>query len=176
MSGKQVERVNSAHVASIGVPIASSLTSGDDGYVLQIRRNQHRTLQNIVASGSYYNNRRYDNILVEIATPPPANSSTAKGSPPGWHKVRVAMALAFVRVPKLGVRRGFGAAEGDAEYALSNTTIACHLSERSTRHSNVCACDGIRTRTMILSVPSFPCPWYAVRCKLFAVMQAWKTR
>jgi hypothetical protein len=55
---------------------------------------------------------------VEISIPPPANSSTAIGSPPGWHKVRVPMALAFVRVPKLGVRRGFGAAAGDAEYAL----------------------------------------------------------
>jgi hypothetical protein len=118
LSGKQVERVNSAHVASIGVPIASSLTSRDDGYVLPIWRNQHRTLQNIVASGSYYNTRRYDNIRVEISTPPPANSSTAKGSPSGWHKVRVATALAFVRVPKLGVRRGFGAAAGDAEYAF----------------------------------------------------------
>jgi hypothetical protein len=58
LSGKQVERVNSAHAASFGVPIASSLTSGDDGYISQIRRNQHRTLQNIVASGSYYNTRR----------------------------------------------------------------------------------------------------------------------
>jgi hypothetical protein len=57
LSGKKVERVNSAHVASFGVPIVSSLTSGDDEYISQIRRNQHRTLQNIVASGSYYNTR-----------------------------------------------------------------------------------------------------------------------
>jgi hypothetical protein len=118
LSGKQVERVNSAHVASIGVPIASSLTSGDNGYVLQIRRHQHRTLQSIVASGCYYNTRRYDNILVDISPPLPADSPTAKGGPPGWHKVRVAKALAFIRVPKLDVRRGFGAVAGNAEYAF----------------------------------------------------------
>jgi hypothetical protein len=124
LHGKHVVRVASGYAVCVGVPDSSCVNvlhhgrgrgtegetaaepsgSGNARLVITMREQMRRSVHRIVASGRYYGNPRYDNVLVALSGEHESQLAAGarfSGRSRAMHIMHCVKALAFFRVPFL---------------------------------------------------------------------------